>query len=126
MQKIKQLFVFLFLSLFLVCTCLLPAAQAQVISTHSYLATADAPGDQVRLESLLDQESVRAQLIDMGVDPSAVEARLAHLTPEEQLQLQQRLAELPAGAGALEIIGAVFLVLLILELVGVTNIFNKI
>jgi hypothetical protein len=34
--------------------------------------------------------------------------------------------DLPAGGSALAVIGVVFLVLLILELVGVTNIFTKI
>ena len=46
--------------------------------------------------------------------------------PDQELQqLADRLQDLPAGGdSALAVIGVVFLVLLILELVGVTNIFT--
>ena len=50
----------------------------------------------------------------------------ALLTPMEQQLLQQKIADLPAGAGVVEVIGIVFIVLLILELLGVTDIFKKI
>jgi hypothetical protein len=40
--------------------------------------------------------------------------------------LQGRIADLPAGAGVIEVIGIVFVILLILELIGVTNIFTRI
>ena len=41
-------------------------------------------------------------------------------------QLQNHLNDLPAGGGAIEVIGIVFIVILILELVGVIDIFKKI
>ena len=47
------------------------------------------------------------------------------MTPDELARLSRGLDELPAGAGALEVIGVVFLVLLLLELVGVIDIFKK-
>ena len=68
----------------------------------------------------------RARLVSLGVDPDQARARVAALTPAEALQLQNRIDALPAGAGALEVIGIVFLILLILELTGITNIFHKI
>jgi hypothetical protein len=40
--------------------------------------------------------------------------------------LRAQIDSLPAGGDAIAVIGVVFLVLLILELVGVTNIFTKI
>ena len=61
----------------------------------------------------------------MGVDPAAVQERLAALTDEELQTLEGRLDSLPAGGDALAVIGIVFVVLIILELVGVTNIFTK-
>ena len=51
-------------------------------------------------------------------------ARVAALSTEELRQLKLQIDELPAG-GLLAVIGVVFVVLLILELVGVTNIFNN-
>jgi hypothetical protein len=50
------------------------------------------------------------------------------LSARELNLLAQHIDELPAGAGAegvLAVIGVVFIVLLILELVGVTNVFSR-
>ena len=69
--------------------------------------------------------SVAERLVDLGVAPELVRSRVSALTYAELSQLDQRLDELPAGAGGLALIGAVFVVLPILELVGVINIFNK-
>jgi len=44
---------------------------------------------------------------------------------QELSHLQNHINDLPAGSSALALLGAVFLVLIVLELVGVTNIFSK-
>ena len=109
----------------LVTMSLLPAARAAVIGTDTYL-TAQTPTAKEQLQTVLDRDDVRARLVSLGVDPDLARARVAALTPAEALQLQNRIDALPAGAGALEVIGIVFLILLILELTGITNIFHKI
>jgi len=68
---------------------------------------------------------VRAQLLALGVDPSQVEARVAALTDGELRALAGKVSEAPAGGDALAVIGVVFLVLLILEAVGVIDVFKK-
>ncbi|WP_319549096.1 PA2779 family protein [Desulfogranum marinum] len=125
MQRATIFFIYTFLAVFITCSSMLPAAQAKIIGTESYLAGQSYSAEREQIQAFVNQESVRAQFIELGVEPADVDARIAHMTPEELLQVQQHIADLPAG-GMLEIIGAVFLVLLILELVGVTNIFNKI
>ena len=109
----------------LVTMSLLPAARAAVIAIDTYL-TAQTPTAKEQLQTVLDRDDVRARLVSLGVDPDLARARVAALTPAEALQLQNRIDALPAGAGALEVIGIVFLILLILELTGITNIFHKI
>jgi len=109
----------------LVTMSLLPTARAAVIGTGAYLA-AQSPTVQEQLQTALERDDVRTRLVSLGVDPDQARARVAALTPEEARQLQRHLDTLPAGAGALEVIGIVFLVLLILELIGVINIFHKI
>jgi len=47
------------------------------------------------------------------------------LTDSELRTLAGKIAEAPAGADALAVIGIVFVVLLILEMVGVIDIFKK-
>jgi hypothetical protein len=69
---------------------------------------------------------VRTRLEQYGVDPAAATARAASLTDQELQMLADDLESLPAGGDLLGVVGIVFLVLLILELVGVVDIFKKI
>jgi hypothetical protein len=73
----------------------------------------------------LARAEVRQELVALGVDPATVEGRIAGLTDSELRALADRMADLPAGGDALAVIGIVFLVLLILEAVGVIDIFKK-
>lgn len=104
---------------------LLPAARAGVISTESHLAVRTSTAKD-QLQAALERQDVRTQLISLGVDPEKAKARVASLTQDEIAKIQGRIGDLPAGAGAIEVIGILFIVLLILELVGVINIFHKI
>lgn len=79
-----------------------------------------------RIQSQLTRDDVRAQFLARGVSPHEVDARVAALSNEELQMLSLQLDELPAGGSVLAVIGVVFVVLLILELVGVTNIFTKV
>ena len=73
----------------------------------------------------LVQDQVGEALQALGVSPATVMNRLAALSDAELLELSESIEKAPAGAGALEVIGIVFLVLMILEIVGVTDIFKK-
>ena len=113
--------------LFLLSTLWLPAANAAVLNTGSAETVQHtAPADKDIIQDFLLQETVQRQLQNMGVSPELAKERVAALTPIEQQLLQQKIADLPAGAGVVEVIGIVFIVLLILELLGVTDIFKKI
>ncbi len=79
-----------------------------------------------RIQGQLARDDIRAQFLQQGVSPAEVDARIAALSTEELQMLSAQLDELPAGGSVLAVIGVVFVVLLILELVGVTNIFTKV
>jgi hypothetical protein len=100
-------------------------AQAGVIGTLQAVEAQHRAADLATVSSALAREQVRAQLGEMGVAAAQVDSRLAALTDEELRTLAGQIESLPAGADALAIIGIVFLVLLILELVGVIDIFKK-
>jgi hypothetical protein len=102
------------------------AAYAGVISTQQYLTAVDREATKARLDAVLAREEVRAVLEQHGVDPLAADARIAALTDQELQQLATDLENMPAGGSLLGVIGIAFIVLLILELVGVIDIFNKI
>jgi len=90
------------------------------------LVQLDERGELIsRIRAQLARDDVRAQLLAHGVAPSEIDARIAALSTEELQMLSGQFDELPAG-GILAVIGVVFVVLLILELVGVTNVFTKI
>jgi len=101
-------------------------ACAGVISTQEYIAAIDRDAALARIDAVLAREEVRKQLEQHGVDPVAANERIAALTDQELAQLATDLENLPAGGNVLAVIGVVAIVLLILELVGVIDIFNKI
>ena len=102
------------------------AAHAGVISTQQYLTTVDREATRARIDAVLAREEVRSRLEQYGVDPLAADARIAALTDQELELLATELENLPAGGDLLAVVGITFIVLLILELVGVIDIFKKI
>lgn len=101
-------------------------ANAGVIGTQQAMSAELRSAKETRVRSSLARDDVRQAMQQLGVDPADAEARVASLSDAELLQLEGQLDRLPAGGDALAVIGVVFLVLLILELVGVTNVFNRI
>ncbi|MGB5304618.1 MAG: PA2779 family protein [Gammaproteobacteria bacterium] len=99
---------------------------AGVIGTQAQIQLEQGADLRARVDAILSRAEVQDQLLAYGVEPAEVQGRLAALTAAELRVLEERLAELPAGGDALAVIGVVFLVLLILELVGVTDIFKRI
>ncbi|HEX7080683.1 MAG TPA: PA2779 family protein [Gammaproteobacteria bacterium] len=102
------------------------AAYAGVITTEQYLDVVDRQQALDRIDAVLAREEVQHELKRLGVDPAEAAKRVAALTDSELALLADNMESLPAGGDLLGVIGVVFIVLLILELVGVTNVFNKI
>lgn len=106
-------------------TGVMSAAQAGIVSTGSIVnAARDSDLDAIR--SQLQREDVQAQMQKMGVDAASVDARLATLSDRELSDLADQMQKAPAGGDVLVLLGAVFVVLLVLELVGVIDIFKKV
>ena len=101
-------------------------ATAGVISTQQALSAEMRAAKETQVRSSLARDDVRQAMQRLGVDPADADARIASLRDAELVRMQGELDSLPAGGDALAVIGVVFLVLLILELVGVTNIFNRV
>ena len=100
-----------------------PAA-AGVVGTAEAIASQDRNARAV-VDATLARADVRAELERMGVDAAAIEGRLDALSEAEIASLAGQIGEAPAGGDALAVIGIVFVVLIILELVGVIDIFKK-
>jgi hypothetical protein len=100
-------------------------AEAGLIGTLQAVEAGTRAQDLATVNAALNREQVRGQLLALGVEPSQVEARVAALTDGELSALAGKVSEAPAGGDALAVIGVVFLVLLILEAVGVIDVFKK-
>jgi len=99
---------------------------AAVISTQELINETVRVQDISQIESLLAREDVGKQLNQLGVSAESVLLRVNGMTDAEVAELRGSIDQQVAGGDALGVIGAVFLVLLILELVGVTDIFKAI
>jgi hypothetical protein len=99
-------------------------ARAEVIGAEQFMSVTDRRATVDRIDAVLAQSEVKKELERLGVDPDQTSARIAALSDQELKLLAHDVEELPAG-GLLATIGVVFIVLLILELVGVIDIFKK-
>jgi hypothetical protein len=103
-------------------TAVQPAAAAMMGTAE---LAPDARSAQLeRVDRFLAREQVRDLLLAQGVAQEDARARVAALSDTELAMISRQLDELPAGAGGLAVIGAVFVILVILEIVGVINVFK--
>ena len=100
-------------------------ARAELVGTLQAVESSTRSQDLAAVSAALARQEVRDQMAALGVDAADIEARVARLTDSELRTLADRMGEMPAGGDALAVIGIVFVVLLILELVGVIDIFKK-
>ena len=110
------------LSLLLALTPLIPAQAAmigneQVINQHSQGQTRDS------LQQLLDQQSARQQLQSLGVSPDQIKSRIDSLTDSELARINRHVDTLDAGGSILGILLVIFIVFVITDVIGATDIF---
>ena len=131
-MKMKSSNIFRSISALLICSFLsLPVAQtaqAEMVSTEAFLSQQTQSNPRERLMVLLEKEEVLKKLQEYGVSPNEARERLASLSDAEVTKLNQQIDQLPAGADAAgAILGtafAVFLILLITDILCVTKVFK--
>jgi hypothetical protein len=103
------------------------ATQAAMVSTEQALTGDPTTGDRARVMAFLTREDVVRQMVALGIDPAEATARAAALSEVELSQIAGELDQLPAGQGAIGVVvGAavlIFLVLLVTDILGLTDIF---
>lgn len=112
---------------FMLTVMTVPAAQARMISTQALATGAAVENARARINAMLERSDVQAQLIALGVDPQAARDRVAALSGNEVQALARHMDSMPAGGSALGlIIGVglfVFLVLLVTDILGYTDVY---
>jgi len=112
-------------SVSIICMGFAQAAPAGMIGTAYLLDDESRAASLSRIELVLARQDVGRQLEALGVEKAMIMERLGGLSNAELMELEGQLDSQVAGGDILALIGAVFVVLLILELVGVTNIFKS-
>lgn len=115
-----------FISLLLVAAMLGGQAiplQAAMIGTDTLLQQGQSQFDRQQLVQMLERGDVQQQLVALGVDVADAQLRVAQMTDNEVQLLNARLGELPAGGDVLGLVVLVFLVFVITDVIGATDIF---
>jgi len=121
-----------FVSLFMAAVTLLIAVPYQpllaaMIPTEVINDTNKGQEARDFLNELISREDIQNYLTNQGIDPLEAKARIDSLSDSEAVKVAEQLEQLPAGSGAVGIIiGAallVFLVLLVTDILGLTDVF---
>ena len=97
---------------------------AAMLGTDEIIAGDNALQERAYVKELLGQDAVQDQLISLGVDPLEAQQRVDAMTEQEVQTLASQLEELPAGGSALGLLAFVLVVLLITDLLNLTNVYN--
>lgn len=98
-------------------------ARAAIIDNDQVIQQLQQAIDKDALLQTINREDVQEQLLSMGVTTKDIESRINQMTQEEIAQLNKQVKELPAGGDVLGIIVLVFIIFVITDVIGATDIF---
>jgi hypothetical protein len=100
---------------------------AAMIDTETIMDSARGREAREYLHQLMARKEIQAAIVSQGIDPNEAWARINSLSDNEVIRIADQIDQLPAGGGLIEllviIILAGFIVLVILDLTGVTDVF---
>lgn len=111
-----------FLSLLLALMPLVPV-QAAMLDNDRILSDRQVELDRAAILQVIDRQETLQQLEKWGVDPQQARARINALTPDELAGINRELDQLRAGGDILGILLVIFIVFVITDAVGATDIF---
>lgn len=97
--------------------------QAAMVTTPEVMQSQQSEYDRQQLIELMDREDVQKQLLAYGVAPEEVQDRVSKMTAAEVAQLNDQIADMPAG-GIVGAILLIFVVFVITDVIGATDIFS--
>lgn len=97
--------------------------QAAMVGTASVIHSESTRIEREQLAGMLEREEIRQQLHAMGVDPELARQRVAMMTDAEVSTLNERLQEAPVGSDVLGVLLIIFVVFVITDAIGATDIF---
>jgi len=98
-------------------------AGAAMVTNDIFVGQVEQNSAKAKLLQTINRSDVKEQLTGLGVSPEDVENRINMMTYEEIAQLNQQIDELPAGGDVLGILLVIFIVFVITDIIGATDIF---
>lgn len=98
-------------------------SSANLVSTRAVLSHEQAQQDRAKVLAFMDRAEVRRQLEQFGVNGADAKARVAALSDAQVHQLAGKISQLPAGGDIIGAVVFVFIVLLITDILGFTDVF---
>ena len=101
-----------------------PVSEAAIVTTDQLAMAAAGETARDHIRTFLERDEVRAELQAHGVSAADARARVDTMTDEEAQRIAGRLDTLPAGGtDLLGVAFAVFIILLITDILGLTKVF---
>ena len=123
-MKLIQLIKKSVLILTIALTSLFAAAPAQAGMVGTASLSSNSMHLTTGIETAAEQRQwIQTQLETNGVEPAEAALRVSSLSDAQVQQIHQRIDEMPAGSGALGTVAFIFLVLVITDLTGLTDVF---
>ena len=98
--------------------------QAAMLGTDALITTTQSQQSITDLQQLLEREDAQQQLLALGVRPDQVRERVASLSDSELARINQGIDTLNAGGeSVLGILLVIFIVFVITDVIGATDIF---
>lgn len=125
-MAVKPISFFMAIFMLVVCTpC--QVVLAKMVPTQTLLEAARVDAARTRIDAFLARQDVAEILVSQGIDPQEASARVAGLADTEIVRLADRIDSLPAGGDTFSTIViasvVVFVILLITDILGYTDIF---
>jgi hypothetical protein len=102
------------------------SARAGIIGTETILNVQADENTRARVAAFLQRQDVETALAAKGVSPAEARERVASLSDAEVIRVAEAIDRLPAGGDAAGVLGAILFVLVVLvitDIIGVTNVF---
>lgn len=96
---------------------------AAMIGTEQIVSTGEVIQNRDRIRSFLQREDVRGMLQKQGVDSNVALSRVDAMTDQEVQTVADQLDQMPAGGSVLGVLFAVFVILLVTDILGLTKVF---
>ncbi len=118
-RSITALIICVFISMGFIST-----VQASMVSTEQLASVSIKQQARDNVKISLQRIDVQQQLTSMGVEPELVLSRVDSMSNAEIQELSGLIEQKPAGSGIIGLLGFILVVLLITDLLNLTNVYN--